>query len=378
LFSKVHFIPIDAREIQRRYQSLRSGAEREFTFQNRVALPDIPGVTESHLGYIPAADLLNVLSDDDGNLLSTVFYENVRDFQGDSNAVNAEIGATLDGELRGQFPLLNNGVTIIAKGVRQTGTKFVIQNFQVVNGCQTSNVLWAKRSSLDESVLVPLRLISTADEDTIVSIIRATNRQTEVKQEQFYATSDYLKQLEMFFESAQVDRRLYLERRSKQHANSPVERTRIVPFNSLVRSFSSVVLNDPHRATRNYKQVLDRIPVDILNPSHKPSIYLASASALYRLEFLFRNGALDRRFSPAKYHLLLASRLIAAPSLPSQLNGRAADTWARKLLDSYWDAAESEKIFKQAARDIDLLAGGDLSRDKIRTLPFTEQVLAYY
>jgi hypothetical protein len=182
----------------------------------------------------------------------------------------------------------------------------------------------------------------------------------------------------MFFESSPVERRLYLERRSKQHANSPIERTRIVPFNSLVRSFASVVLNDPHRATRNYKQVLDRIPRDILNPDHKPSIYLASASALYRLEFLFRNGVLDRRFSPAKYHLLLASRLIAAPSLPAHLNSKAADTWAGKLLDKYWDAAESEKIFKQAAKDIDSLAGGDLTRDKIRTLPFTEQVLAHY
>lgn len=378
LFSRVQFSPLDAREMQRRYQGLRTGVEREFTFQNRVALPEIHRVAESHLGYLKATDLLGVLADDDGNLMSTVFYENVRDFQGETNAVNAEIAGTLESDVRGQFPLLNNGVTIIAKSVRQIGTKFVIQDFQVVNGCQTCNVLWSKRDVLDESVQVPLRLISTDDEDVIVAIIRATNRQTEVKEEQFYATSDYLKQLEMYFESAPLDRRLYLERRSKQHANSPVERTRVVPFNSLIRSFASVVLNDPHRATRNYKQVLDRIPADILNPSHRPSVYLASASALYRLEFLFRNGVLDRRFSAAKYHLLLASRLIAGPRLPTQLNGKEADGWAKALTDVYWDASEAETVFKRAAEDIDTLAGGDLSRDRIRTLPFTEQVLAHY
>lgn len=378
LFSRVHFTPLDARDMQRRYQRLRTGAEREFTFQNRIALPEIHRVAESHLGYIAAKDLLGVLADDDGNLMSTVFYENVRDFQGESNPVNAEIANTLDSDIRGQFPLLNNGVTIIAKSVRQTGTRFVIQDFQVVNGCQTCNVLWSKRSTLDESVQVPLRLISTDDEDVIVAIIRATNRQTEVKEEQFFATSDYLKQLEMYFESAPADRRLYLERRSKQHAQSPVERTRVVPFNSLIRSFASVVLNDPHRATRNYKQVLERIPVDILNPMHRPSLYLASASALYRLEFLFRNGVIDRRFSSAKYHMLLASRLIAAGKLPPQLNGKAADTWATKLIDVYWDPVKAEEVFQKAAADIDSLAGGDLSRDKIRTLPFTEQVLAHY
>ena len=378
LFSKVSFIPLDAREVQRRYQSLRAGVEKEFVFPNRIALPEINRVSESHLGYISAGDLLQVLADDDDNLMSTVFYENVRDFQGEANPVNVEIAATLSGERRGQFALMNNGVTIIAKSVRQTGTRFTIQNFQVVNGCQTCNVLWAKRAELDEGVLVPLRLISTTDEDVIVDIIRATNRQTEVKEEQFYATQDFLKQLELYFESTPVGRRLYLERRSKQHATSSVERTRVVPFNALVRAFASLAMNEPHRATRNYRQLLERIPDDILNPNHKPAVYFASASALYRLEFLFRNGVLDRRFSPAKYHLLLATRLLAQPGPAPQFNSNDAETWGRELIDVYWDATAAERLFLQAAADIDQLATGDLSRDRIRTLPFTEQVVAHY
>ncbi|NTV39611.1 MAG: hypothetical protein HGA51_06590, partial [Demequinaceae bacterium] len=300
------------------------------------------------------------------------------DFQGSANPVNAEIAATLTGAKRSQFPLMNNGVTIIAKSVRQTGTKFVMQNFQVVNGCQTCNMLWSNRDQLDPSVLVPLRLISTDNEDVIVDIIRATNRQTEVKEEQFYATSDYLKQLELYFESTPIEKRLYLERRTKQYANSAIERTRIVPFNSLVRSFASLVLGEPHRATRNYKQVLERIPEDILNPEHVPSLYLAAASSLYRLEFLFRNNILDRRFSPAKYHLLLATRLLAAGSIPSAKNGRSADRWAMSLVDVYWDHQAAERLFLTAAADIEALAQGDLSRDRIRTLPFTEQLVAHY
>lgn len=378
LFSDVVVAPLDAREIQRRYQSLRTGAEREFVFTTRVPLPEVANVSESHLGVLPAKVLLGIITDDDGLLMSTAFYENVRDYQGDANSVNTEIAETLAGARKGQFPLMNNGVTIIAKSVRLTGTKFVIQDFQVVNGCQTCNVLWAKRDELDDTVLVPLRLISTDNEDVIVDIIRATNRQTEVKDEQFHATSDYLKQLEMYFASSPADRRLYLERRSKQHANAPVERTRVVPFNSLVRSFASVVLNEPHRATRNYKAILERIPEDLLNPDHKPGLYLAAASSLYRLEFLFRNGVLDRRFSAAKYHLLLATRLMLKPTVPARLNGKEAEKWAQGLVDLYWNTAKSEAFFKKAAADIDKLAGGDLSRDKIRTLAFTEQVLNHY
>lgn len=185
LFSRVQFVPLDARSLQRRYQGLKTGSERKFTFQNRVALPDIESVSESHLGYLPAKDLLALLADDDGNLANSVFYENVRDYQGAKNPVNAEIATTLNGDRRSQFPLMNNGITIIAKSVRQTGTKFVVHGYQVVNGCQTCNVLWAKKDELDGSVLVPLRLISTDNEDVIVDIIRATNRQTEVREEQF-------------------------------------------------------------------------------------------------------------------------------------------------------------------------------------------------
>lgn len=378
LFSSVSFTPVDARGLQRRYHGLQTGIEREFTFQNRVAFPDIEHVAESHLGFIPASELLDVITADDGTLASTVFYDNVRDFQGESNAVNAGMRSTLQGGDRSLFPLMNNGVTVIAKGVRQTGIKFVIRDFQIVNGCQTCNVLWANKGYLDDDVLVPLRLISTENEDAIVQIIRATNRQTEVKDEQFFATSDYLKQLESHFASAPEPRRLHLERRSKQYANSSVERTRVVPFNSLVRSFTSVVLEEPHRATRNYKQVLARIPDDVLNPTHKPSVYFASASSLYRLEFLFRNGVVDRRMSPAKYHLLLATRLMIDSSVPRFLNGRDAERWATKLITAYWSQRRAEELFLEATRVVDVLADGDLSRDRIRTQSFTEAVVRHF
>jgi len=107
-------------------------------------------------------------------------------------------------------------------------------------------------------------------------------------------------------------------------------------------------------------------------------VYLAAASSLYRLEFLFRNGVLDRKFSPAKYHLLLATRLLIAPNKPAQLNGREAERWAIQLIDAYWDQPGAEVLFKRAAEDIDSLAGGDLSRDKIRTAPFTDLVTSFY
>lgn len=378
LFSRVQFVCLGASDIQNRYRALQSGVERELDFRHSTPAPDIEGVKEAHLGYVRAQELLRILQDDDGNLLTSVFYENVRGFQGEANPVNSEMLATLRGPKNQRFVVMNNGITIIAKSVQQTGSRFVIKDFQIVNGCQTCNVLWSLREQLDDDVSVPLRLISTNDEDVTLSVIRATNRQTEVKDEQLFASSSYLKELEAYFSTTEPARRLYLERRSKQYVNDPVERTRIVPFNGLIRSFASLVLAEPHKVTRNYKSLLGHVPNEILNDEHKPAVYYAAASSLYRLEFLFRNGVLARRLSPAKYHILLASRFLVTRDRPGALNGRGADTWARRLLDAYWDASRSEELFLKAAGDIEELAEGDLARDRIRTSVFTDKVLEFY
>ena len=63
--------------------------------------------------------------------------------------------------------------------MRTTGNRFHIQDYQIVNGCQTSHVLNDQRDRLDPSVMVPVRLIGTADEEVIGAIVKATNRQTE-------------------------------------------------------------------------------------------------------------------------------------------------------------------------------------------------------
>jgi hypothetical protein len=54
-------------------------------------------------------------------------------------------------------------------------------------------VLVENEAAVDDTVMIPLRLISTQDEGVIESIIRATNRQTEVKKEQFFAVTEFAK-----------------------------------------------------------------------------------------------------------------------------------------------------------------------------------------
>ena len=94
---------------------------------------------------------------------------------------------------------MNNGVTVITRSLQKIANRFSMDDFYIVNGCQTSHVLHDNRALLDDTVRVPFRLIATTDEGVIEDVITATNRQTEVKDTQFFAMKDFAKALEQHF-----------------------------------------------------------------------------------------------------------------------------------------------------------------------------------
>jgi hypothetical protein len=324
MFREVDFTPVGADGIQKLYNQSKNAVSREFTFTSRTVVPDMPGVAEAYIGLLPAKEFLSIVQGEDGELLRSIFYDNVRDWQ-DYNAVNSEMRETLASPIsRTRFALMNNGITVIAKTLRATGNKFYIEDFQVVNGCQTSHVLHGQGEQLDDSVMVPLRLIATQDEEVIASVVKATNRQTEVKEEQLLALSDFQKRLEAYFQSYPEVHRLYYERRSRQY-NSIVgiEKTRVVTPASLIRSYASVFLEEPHRTTRSYAALRNMLGKSIFGPDHKLEPYYLAALALYRLEYLFRNQALDAKYKPARYHILLAVRLLMTSAQPPATTSNA-------------------------------------------------------
>jgi hypothetical protein len=198
LFSDVQFHPIGASQIHRLYRQAKNSISREFVFDKKVVVPEVSGVTAAYLGFLPASEYLKLVCDEDNLIIKPLFYENVRDFVG-LNDVNGEILDTLESGDSDRFIIMNNGVTMIARSLHTTGDKFSISDFHIVNGCQTSHVLHACRDKLSPTIRVPFRLIHTQDENVIESIIRATNRQTEVKEDQFYAMKDFAKKTRSLF-----------------------------------------------------------------------------------------------------------------------------------------------------------------------------------
>lgn len=373
LLSEVVFTPAGADDLQRLYRQTKNAISKKIEFKDKMVMPDIPGVNESYLGTLPASEFLKLLKDESGEMLRVLFYDNVRDWL-DFNDVNNEIKATLE-KAKSRFVLMNNGVTIIARSLQVTGNKVNIEDYSIVNGCQTSHVLFEQRDIIDDSVMIPVRLIGTQDEDVINAIVRGTNRQTPVKEEQFYALEDFSKELESYFKTYQDQYKLYYERRTGQYVRLNIGPTRIVTPAKMIKAFAAMFLEEPHRATKNYTELKGKIGKEIFAEGHRMEPYYAAAFALYRLELLFRN-VLDTKYKPARYHLLMVARIISNPGNLPRMNSHEMERYGKKIIEILGDANKSSDLFVQAAKIIDDVADGNYERDNIGVEPFTKGVIA--
>jgi hypothetical protein len=380
LFHSVDVDLIGRDDAQKLYYQTKNAIARDFVWSQRVPVPEMAGVREAYIGLIAAPDFIGILTDDDGDMLRGIFDDNVRDWQ-DYNPVNVEIKSTLESPAKARFALMNNGITIIARTMRPTANKIRIEDFQVVNGCQTSHVLFEQRHSIDSSVMIPLRLIATEDEDIINSIIRATNRQTEVAEEQFFALTVFPKTLEEYFKTFPVPHRLYYERRSKQYDRLPIEKTRIVTQANLLKAFAAMFSGEPHAATRSKKALRGKMGTEIFARDHRLEPYYVAAYAAYLLEYRFRNNRIDAAYKAARFHILLAARMLADPVPLSQLNSREMGKYCDSLMATLWDGDQAEALFVRAVYAVDAAMRETVTDEKlsdiIRTLPFTQAVLKH-
>ena len=135
-------------------------------------------------------------------------------------------------------------------------------------------------------------------------------------------------------------------------------------------------LEEPHRTTRNYAALLDRVGKDIFGPDHRLEPYYVAAFALYRLEYFFRSQTLDAKYKPARYHILLAFRLLVSPLPLPRPNSHEMERYCETIQESLWDVETADKLFVKASAAVDAVAKGNFDRDFIRTQPFTEALKA--
>jgi len=316
-----------------------------------------------------------LISDDAGDdILGSIFYDNVRDWQ-DYNTVNSAMRETIASDKQARFVLMNNGITIIAKGLKQAGSTFTIDDFQIVNGCQTSNVIFDQRDKLGKAMMIPLRLIATTNDDVIESIVFATNQQTELKPEQLYARTEFAKTLEKYFATFKEPERLYYERRDGQYDRLPIEKGRIVSPQTAIKTFVAMFLDEPHTTTKNYKSLRARVGTDIFAKHHRLEPYYVAAFTAYKLEVQYRSLKVGTDYKSARYHILLAARLLLDPKPLPPINSKEMEKRCNAMMAELSNQTKTDQLFQEAKNVIDKVSKGDLTRDNIRTIVTTQNII---
>lgn len=299
----------DAERLKLTFRELIRKSVKEITFNNHVALPDMPeslNVRQSLIGSLPVNSYLELVTNSEGKLSKGLFYDNVRDYQG-GNKVNKEINETLKSTFgKHLLPLLNNGITIISKKVDKVGSKLKLSDFQIVNGCQSSHVLFENKSNIDDNTHIVVKVIETNDQDVINKIIRATNRQTEVKDEAFESLKPFHKDLEEYYKAkaTHIPYPIYYERRSKEYLGDPkVKPVQVITLASQIKSYVSLVLEQPQSTHRYFGELLESNENRLFNNTKNLSDYYASSLIMNRLEALSRGRGRIGNNKILKYHI---------------------------------------------------------------------------
>lgn len=354
LFESVTIKPVDAVRLREYYRAVTRANDQVFEFSRVVVLPKIDNVEEAYIGAVQAKELLKLIAVDD-RINKGVFYDNVRDFQG-SNAVNQEIADTIaNSSLEGKFVLMNNGVTIVAKSLRRTGESFRIIDFQVVNGCQTSHIVFECREKLTNTIWLPLKLVITSNQDVTNDVIRATNRQTPVLPEALETLSKFHRDLEDFYKGYPAKfagPELYYERRSKQFDGTSVMQNQIVSITTQIKAFISVFLDEPHSQHRYYGELLDAYRDRMFLDDHLPDAYFCSCVVLFAVDKVLGQGPFHGFGRKYKYHVAMAIKYLILQQQVPKHSTRAIATYCRSICEVVEDPQRRDDLISRALRVI--------------------------
>lgn len=379
-------------DIIQKYKLTQMNKEVTIQFKDKVTLPEINSIiSKSYLGILPFNEFIKLIRDDNDQL-NSVFEYNVRDFQGETT-VNVKIENSLKEEYKKNEPnginlfcILNNGVTIISNRViLGGGDKITLQDYQIVNGCQTSNIIYSCRN-IDhiENIFIPVKIIETSDDNVITKITLATNSQTAIKTEQLQSLNNFSRKLEEFFYATKNNITLYFERRSGQYSSKTnkgeIKRVQIISMPEQIKSFTAAFLAEPHSLSGNYGTIINNLDDKIFLESHNLSCYYLSALIFYRLESYFRNRSIDKQYKKLRHYIVMTVKLrLIGLSKKEQLNSRKLDKLCNSAIEYLNNDKHSYDLFRET---INILTNDlrifSFEKDRYRDANDTNKICEYF
>lgn len=359
LFSAIEIELIDKLSLISTHKKAISPLIASIRFDNKIQLTGIANVDEAYIGFIPFGEFKNLIMDAGQIKLKSLFNDNLRDFLGLDNPINQGIKKTLEDKKFNEFSLLNNGVTVIADVNSGKGNTLILENYQIVNGCQTSNVLFECKAIPDiEKVLIPLKVVITKDENLRDEIILTTNSQSKFTEEQLFAITQFQKTLEDFYSSNKTADNLYYERRTNQYANMSISRNSIIEIKEQLKSFMAMFFDLPHLVAGNIGKVVTTSKNKFFKKEHSPIPYYISGLISSKWDKLLLSNDSYKEFNKYRYHIFMGFRYLVEDLQFQETYLKTPKNYSIKIeqrrensYDKLLVSARNDELFKQ---EIDL------------------------
>ncbi|NIH87061.1 AIPR family protein [Amycolatopsis granulosa] len=375
-------------------QKERHGPQNvQFNFEKRQTIPATERVSEAYIGLVSATEIMKLLKDNFGEVRAGIFDDNVRLDLGPHNTVNSRIMGTLQSAEREHFPFLNNGLTIIATGLRGNGDRFFISGYQIVNGGQTSHQLirWSETDEVKndpqllDNLWIPVKIVSSNDRDVRTSVSIATNLQTAIGSTDIQASSQIAKNVEEYFAQSGADGLRY--ERQNRGAALAFARTRVVATPELNRAVAATLFGESSRAIGSPKDL--EVEGSFVWGNYPVETYYYAAWMIYRIDRYFARTPESTTLKAAKYHIAMMASALVNPGLisifetgdidaaakklenPKKLNFRISDKLSEDIENAITSAVE---VASAEFRDV-LAEGRSLRKDDVRSRRSQEALL---
>lgn len=383
LFKEVNVEPLGRSELTKIWNTITATNEAKLKLQDYFGMPPMPNIPQSYVALVNAKEFVDkVLKDDNGNIKNEVFEENIRAFLGDT-PVNIKIKGTLsDAEKKKIFSVLNNGITIVTPELTLTpnSKEIDLKNYQIINGCQTSNTLFYNYDFLDDSTNVVVKCIESVNEECITDIISATNSQTEISAEAFYSLKEKTKLVQKLFEIQNskntADGHIYFERRENEYKNRDYQQSRIFDIKLLCRSYNAMFLNQPHNSARFVSKIFEIQKEELFKDSDQEISYFVSALTHYRFSSMVNSRKYDaNKYSSIRWHIYHIFKFIVHKKVEDiKPNSNKIAKYCEKIIDKLTSInKEYENIFKHCFKIIDSLEFP--TRDMLKRTKYNQDLI---
>ncbi len=270
---------------------------------------------------------------------------------------------------------MNNGITIASPDVRVQGNLLHLENYQIVNGCQTSNVLYENLDSLDESIMVSLKVVETSSEDVFSELVRATNSQTKVEETQFLSLRPIVRKIEQYFNTFKGQEGcLFFERRDRQYVGQDIPAIRIFSVHEAAKCVAAMFCNRPDLSFRYPKRMYEELAETMFSENVREIIFYTACLTLYRVHLLVSNSKIPQNMRRFKWHILVMVRLILAGKEHPPFNSKKMETYCQSIIDAL--SHHSDLLVEPFTDAVDVILSIDeITNDRLKRQLILQEML---